>query len=68
MTEEFIYFVNKDNIERYELEGVPVKRQLGKAYSKWIINHQSEFSDFESFMRYVNSHSQITGGGIKLVA
>ena len=62
MTEEFIYFVNKDNIERYELEGVPVKRQLGKAYSKWIINHQSEFSDFESFMRYVNSHSQITGG------
>ena len=51
MTEEFKYFVNKDNVERYELEGVPVKKQLGKAYSKWIINHQSKFSDFESFMR-----------------
>lgn len=57
MTEEFIYFVNKDNVERYEFEGVPVKKQLGKAYSKWIINHQSKFSDFESFVRHVNSHS-----------
>ena len=40
-----------------------MKKQLGKAYSKWIINHQSKFSDFESFMRYANSHSQITAGG-----
>ena len=68
MTEEFIYFVNKDNVERYELEGVPVKRQLGTAYSKWIVKHESEFSDFESFLRYVNSHSYETGGGIKRVA
>lgn len=68
MTEEFIYFVNKDNVERYESEGVPVKRQLGKAYSKWILTHESEFSDFESFLRYVNSRSEATGGGIKLVA
>lgn len=55
MTEEFIYFVNKNNIDKYEAEGVPVKRQLRHAYNTWIVNHKSAFDSFEDFMTFVNN-------------
>lgn len=59
MTEEFIYFVNCTNAERYEAEGVPVKRQLGHAYNKWIAEHDSKFHDYEEFMKYVRGNRKV---------
>ena len=54
ITKEFIYFVNRNNIDKYESEGVPIKKQLDKAYDKWIENHKSIFNSFDAFMDYVN--------------
>lgn len=36
MTEEFIYFVNADNVEEYEKMGVPVRKQLGISYASFL--------------------------------
>lgn len=55
MREEFIYFVNKDNVEQYEKDGVPVKFQLAGAYDNWLLNHKSMFKNFEEFISYINT-------------
>ena len=57
MTEEFIYFVNKENAEKYEEIGVPVKRQLQSAYDTWLMSHQSKFKSVADFMAYVDEQS-----------
>lgn len=57
MTEEFIYFVNKDNVDEYERMGVPIKRQLQSAYDTWLAKHQSQFKSMEEFLGYVDSQS-----------
>lgn len=62
MREEFIYFVNKNNVERYEAKGVPVKFQLREAYNDWLSNHQSKFENFEEFLRFVDTCKT---GGVK---
>ena len=64
MKEEFIYFVNSDNVQKYESEGVPVKGQLGNAYDEWIMNHKSRFRDFDEFLSYVDllDSKKINGG------
>ncbi len=57
MSEEFIYFVNKNNAAKYEAMGVPIKFQLAKVYDDWMENHKAPFADFEDFLRYVDSQS-----------
>lgn len=48
--EEFPLFVNKTNINQYP--EIPIKRQLGESYSKWLDNHNSLFESFENFLDY----------------
>lgn len=55
MREEFIYFVNRDNVDLYEEKGVPVKFQLADAYDEWLAKHESQFRDFDEFIDYVNN-------------
>lgn len=58
LREEFVYFVNRDNVKIYEAKGVPVQFQLGKAYDDWLQNHSSIFPNFKSFLEYVDSCSK----------
>lgn len=59
MREEFIYFVNKSNADKYEAMGVPIKYQLAEAYDDWMNEHdQSLFSDFEHFIEYVKNYTE----------
>lgn len=51
MREEFIYFVDKRNIEQYK-DVVPVKYQLGRGYDEWLSNHHAPFTSFEEFLDY----------------
>lgn len=55
MREEFIYFVNKDNWQDYEEQGVPVKFQLDKARDEWLSKASAPFHDFNEFLRYANT-------------
>lgn len=55
MTEEFIFFVDKENVMKYEAIGVPVKKQLDKAYEEWIESHSPKFKSFEEFLSYVDN-------------
>lgn len=57
MHEEFIYFVNEENARKYEELGVPIKSQLGPAYTDWMQKHKSQFNSFEDFLAYVDSQS-----------
>lgn len=49
MREEFIYFVDKDNIEQYG-SLLPIKFQLGSGYRQWISCHQAKYKSFEDFL------------------
>lgn len=55
MTEEFIYFVNADNVEEYEKMGVPVRKQLGTSYASFL-NCPPPFQSFNEFIAYCVSH------------
>lgn len=55
MREEFIYFVNKDNWEDYERQGVPVKFQLDKVRDEWLLGDRATFPSFEEFIKYANT-------------
>lgn len=46
--EEFIYFVDSTNIEQFPM--IPIRKQLGKSYSSWILNHKAMFSGFKEFL------------------
>lgn len=53
MREEFIYFVNAENVIDYEKKGVPIRFQLGDAYNDWLKVHQtSMFKNFDEFVDY----------------
>ena len=54
MYEDFIYFVNKDNADKYETMGMPVKSQLGVAYQDWLDKHEPMFKSFEEFLEYAD--------------
>lgn len=57
LREEFIYYVNSDNVGMYEELGVPVKSQLREAYDDWIVSHkESLFPDFDSFISYCENN------------
>ena len=46
--EEFIHFVNKNNIS--EFPEINAKEQLQEAFKTWKSEHQSTFSSFEQFI------------------
>ena len=46
--EEFIFFVDKRNIDKYP--DVPVRSQLGAGYDNWLEHHQASFSSLEDFL------------------
>lgn len=47
--EEFHFFVDKNNIKKYE-SLLPIKNQLGSAYDYWIENHKAKYKTFEEFL------------------
>lgn len=51
MKEEFIYFVNKNNISKYH--EIPIEFQLGNGFDHWLNTHQSKFDSFKEFIAYV---------------
>ena len=46
--EEFIFFVDKNNVNQY-LE-IPVKRQLGAGYADWLDGHHAPFASIDEFL------------------
>jgi len=57
LREEFIYYVNSNNVGMYETMGVPVKSQLKEAYNDWMEYHkESMFPDFDSFVAYCENN------------
>ena len=52
MKEEFIYFVNAQNVANYK-DIIPIEFQLGEAYDDWMKEHDSSlFDSFDSFVEY----------------
>ena len=49
--EEFIYFVDKNNILDYP--EIPIKFQLGKGYSEWIEKHKAPYKSLEEFLKSI---------------
>lgn len=49
--EEFIYFVDKNNILDYP--EIPIKFQLGKGYSEWIEKHKAPYKSLEEFFKSI---------------
>lgn len=47
--EEFVLFVNSTNIDKYK--SIPIHKQLGIHYEQWIHQHNSQFKDFEEFIK-----------------
>lgn len=53
--EEFIFFIDKNNISEY-LDFKPIiKSKLGKSYEHWLNNHKAPFKSFEDFIRAANN-------------
>ena len=49
--EEFIYFVDKNNISDYP--EIPIKFQLGKGYSEWVEKHKASYKSLEEFLKSI---------------
>ena len=49
MTEEFIWFVSGDKVDKYPM--LPIKRQLGLAYNAYVASHKAKYADFEEFLK-----------------
>jgi hypothetical protein len=48
--EEFIYYVNENNVEHYVSLGVPVIRQMSHAYRNWIKGRTAMFNSWEELL------------------
>lgn len=57
MREEYIYFVDKSNINEY-LPQMPIIRQLANNYNKWLENHKAPFKNFDEFIDYCLIHGK----------
>ena len=44
----FLCSCDSTNIEQFPM--IPIRKQLGKSYSSWILNHKAMFSSFEEFL------------------
>ena len=53
MKEEFVYFVDAENISAYS--EIPIKYQLGSEFEGWLLNHHRMFDGFEEFLKYCSS-------------
>lgn len=53
LKEEFIYFVDKTNIEDYS--DIPIKKQLGNGYSFWLETHKKEYEGLNEFLQSINN-------------
>lgn len=47
--EEFMYFVNGDDVEKYPQ--LPIRSQLGVAYDIWCKKHKAPYANFEDFLK-----------------
>lgn len=52
--EEFVLFVDKDNIHKYPK--LPIASQLGDAYEDWLSRHKAPFADFAAFISEAKQH------------
>ena len=57
MREEFIYFVDKRNIDEY-LPQMPIINELGTHYKQWIENHEARFGSFDEFVDYALAYDK----------
>ena len=57
MREEFIYFVDKRNIDEY-YPLMPIIRELGPHYKQWLEKHQARFSSFNEFIDYALAYEK----------
>lgn len=46
--EEFHLFVNGNEVDKYP--EIPIRRQLGSIYQKYVENHKAKYSSFEEFL------------------
>lgn len=47
--EEFPLFVNGNEVEKYP--EIPIRRQLGPAYERYVKNHTAKYGSFEEFLK-----------------
>lgn len=50
--EEFHLFVSGDEVDDYP--DIPIKRQLGPVYDRYIIEHKAKYESFEAFLNAAN--------------
>lgn len=49
MTEEFIWFVSGDEVDKYPM--LPIKRQLGPTYNAYVALHKAKYTGFDDFLK-----------------
>lgn len=52
--EEFIWFVNGDEIDKYP--EIPIKKQLGPSYEKYVSQHKAKYKSFDDFLEAAGLH------------
>lgn len=57
MREEFIYFVDKRNIDEY-LPQMPIIKELGSHFQQWLDKHEARFSCFDEFIDYALAYGK----------
>lgn len=48
--EEFVFFIDKNNISQYSALLPIIKAKLGSQYQNWLNNHNAPFQSFEDFI------------------
>lgn len=49
MTEEFIWFVDGKDIDKYPM--LPIRSQLGDSYDEYAMRHKAKYNGFEDFLK-----------------
>lgn len=57
MREEFIYFVDKRNINDY-LPKMPIINELGHCYIQWLEKHKARFASFDEFIDFALNYEE----------
>lgn len=50
--EEFVWFVDKSNIDNYP--DIPIRRQLGRGYEEWLSHHKASYASLEDFLASID--------------
>lgn len=48
LREEWMYFIDATNIEKYP--EIPVRQRVGKGFEKWLQNYKAPYHSYEEFM------------------